>query len=250
MPNRTIIIGDVHGCLLELDHLLQQLNPTSDDHLVFIGDLIDRGPHSVEVVQRVYELSHMHRLDLILGNHEEKFLRYADHIQSNTGFEKEMTGTEEFDAYLQKFKPEHYDLLRSSHWFMKFSQHGLILVHAGLPARLTLDGIKRVVWGQEKQFGKSFRLMNKLRYEDGNGDFLALNTETRDSVFWADRYRGNYGKAIFGHQPFLQEQPRLFNHAIGLDTGCVYGGWLSAYIFDQNGEHRLLSVPARKCYHG
>lgn len=73
---RNIIIGDVHGCLDELKELINKLELSSADHLFFIGDLIDKGPDSVGVVKYVYELSKLYSTVLILGNHEEKFLRF------------------------------------------------------------------------------------------------------------------------------------------------------------------------------
>src|SRR5512138_2797540 len=76
VPRRTIVVGDVHGCLEELDDLLVTAGYTpGKDRLVFLGDLLDRGPDPVGVVRRVRELG----AECVLGNHEEKHLRYAAH---------------------------------------------------------------------------------------------------------------------------------------------------------------------------
>jgi len=89
MP-KTYIIGDVHGCIDELQELIQQLAPGAYDQLIFIGDLIDRGPDSSGVVRQVVQWSKQLNVKLILGNHEEKFLRYVQHIKDGSGFDNQM----------------------------------------------------------------------------------------------------------------------------------------------------------------
>ncbi|HET6247116.1 MAG TPA: metallophosphoesterase family protein [Tepidisphaeraceae bacterium] len=73
-PPRTLVIGDVHGCLRQLDALLFSIAPTADDHLVFLGDLIDRGPDSAGVMKTVLRLPVSHRVTVIKGNHEQMML--------------------------------------------------------------------------------------------------------------------------------------------------------------------------------
>ena len=98
---RHIIIGDIHGCIDELKMLIQKLELQQDDHLYFIGDLIDRGPDSVGVVKYVKALSEDYAVVLILGNHEEKFLRYLQHLENKTGMENQMSGTSEFPILIE-----------------------------------------------------------------------------------------------------------------------------------------------------
>lgn len=71
---RLIAIGDVHGCVHALDVLLAEIQPTADDHLVFLGDLIDQGRDSREVIDRLIELRGRCRVTVIEGNHEEMML--------------------------------------------------------------------------------------------------------------------------------------------------------------------------------
>jgi predicted MPP superfamily phosphohydrolase len=97
---RQIIIGDVHGCIDELNELMQLLAPSADDQLIFIGDLIDRGPDSSGVVRQVVQWSKQMDVKLILGNHEEKFLRYVKHIKDGSGLEKQMKRIDEFPKLL------------------------------------------------------------------------------------------------------------------------------------------------------
>ncbi len=79
MPGRTLAIGDVHGCSTALDALLALVAPTSSDVLVFLGDLVDKGPDSRGVIERLLALQHaVARLVLVLGNHDEHLLAAVD----------------------------------------------------------------------------------------------------------------------------------------------------------------------------
>ena len=74
MSPRTLAIGDIHGCLAHLDALLQTIAPTADDHLVFLGDYVDRGPDSAGVLKRIIRLTQTHRVTALMGNHEQMML--------------------------------------------------------------------------------------------------------------------------------------------------------------------------------
>jgi serine/threonine protein phosphatase 1 len=86
---RTLAFGDIHGCLANFDALLQSIAPTPDDHLILLGDYVDRGPESAGVVKRVLKLSQTHHLTTLKGNHEEMMLdargshdRFSDWLQN------------------------------------------------------------------------------------------------------------------------------------------------------------------------
>jgi serine/threonine protein phosphatase 1 len=74
MPSRTLAIGDVHGCLAQLDALLSAIAPGLDDQIIFLGDLVDRGPDSAGVIRRVRALLKTHHVTIIKGNHEQMML--------------------------------------------------------------------------------------------------------------------------------------------------------------------------------
>jgi len=79
MP-RQIIIGDVHSCQSELKELIRKLQLAADDHLVFVGDLINKGPDSAGVLNLVHWIGrNVCACDSVMGNHEEKFIRYVGH---------------------------------------------------------------------------------------------------------------------------------------------------------------------------
>ena len=129
---KTFIIGDVHGCIDELQELVQQLALVSGDRLIFIGDLIDRGPDSLGVVKQVYEWSKKLDVILLLGNHEEKFNRYVHHIQCNTGKEKEMKGIDQFSKLLNGLNESEINFLKEAYYSMHLPEFDALLVHAGV----------------------------------------------------------------------------------------------------------------------
>ena len=80
MNNRTIIIGDVHGMAEELRDLLNKLALNEGDALVFVGDLVDKGPESVEIIRMVRELSARFDVVVVEGNHDERHRRFRKHL--------------------------------------------------------------------------------------------------------------------------------------------------------------------------
>ena len=94
---------------------------------------------------------------------------------------------------------------------------------------------------------KTLGLLNKTRYLNSVGEFTVLKQESPEDLFWAEMYDGQWGHIYFGHQPFFQPEPKRFLHATGIDTGCVFGGWLSAVEISNEGV-RHIAVPANKIY--
>ena len=79
---RHILIGDVHGMDSALEVLLERVAPTAADQIIFVGDLVDKGPDSAGVVRRVRELSDTNDVVLVLGNHEDTHARYRKHLSN------------------------------------------------------------------------------------------------------------------------------------------------------------------------
>lgn len=89
MATRTLVVGDIHGCLANFDALLRSIVLTPDDHLVLLGDYVDRGPDSSGVLKRIIELSQTHHLTTVKGNHEQMMLaarishdKFSDWLQN------------------------------------------------------------------------------------------------------------------------------------------------------------------------
>ena len=209
---RTIVIGDVHGCYFELMALLEEVRARDTDRIIFVGDVIAKGPSSREVLEFIRR---RRKCESVLGNHEHALLRL---LSGDEQIEVDRTHLRaaaalggELSVYMERISqfPPYLDL------------GDYLVVHAGIRPGLPL----------EKQ---SLEDLTQLRTLNGGGA----------SVPWYERYRG-HKKVIFGHTVFAA--PLLTENAIGIDTGCVYGGSLTAVVLP---ERRLVSMPAVKAYAG
>ncbi|MDB4971724.1 MAG: Bis(5-nucleosyl)-tetraphosphatase [Myxococcaceae bacterium] len=216
---RHLFIGDVHGCLSELDALLKKLQPRAGDRLVFVGDLVAKGPDSAGVVARVRELG----AQCVRGNHDEAVLRVRRAQQQ---------GTE-----LSRVKKTHLNVaakLQEADWlwleqlplFLRFPELDCIVVHAGVVPGKPL----------ERQHPDDLMTMRTIRPQG------TASPRLEDGQRWAPLYQGPE-HVIFGHDAISGLQTEAF--ATGIDTGCVYGRELTALVVPGN---KLVSVPARRVY--
>jgi hypothetical protein len=210
---RTIVIGDVHGCYFELTALLDEIGVRQDDRLVFVGDLITKGPANREVLEFVRQ---SRNCESVLGNHEYLLLRHY-HGES----------VELEPAHLQTIAELGKDFGDFMDWISQFPLYvdmgDHLVVHAGIRPGRPL----------EKQ---TIEDLTQLRSVDGP------MPGGREGTPWFERYRGEK-IIIFGHWVF--DAPLLRDNAIGIDTGCVYGGRLTAVVLPVG---HLVSVPARRAY--
>jgi serine/threonine protein phosphatase 1 len=222
---RTIIVGDVHGCIVELNALIDRLKLTNKDRLVFAGDLVDKGPDSAGVVKRVRQLAEQMLVDVVLGNHEENHIRWMGKTPEKRS---EMKRHAEFVEIHKGMSDSDREWLRTTPKLYVQVDGGLV-THAGIPEFLRqlpelgeFDKLPRKSRDLAKQ-------MCRLRYVDQKGNFVGLyDTDPTVHTFWAERYGGQFGTVWFGHQPFMEEQPKHFPNAVGIDLGCVFGGYLCA----------------------
>lgn len=215
MSKRTLIIGDVHGCDKELSRLLKEVQADpKEDRILFIGDLINKGPSS----RGVWELFREMKGQSIIGNHELSLLEL---VQGK--FHKHSKYFEQLQKDFGRFFTDFVQDV--SNWPLWFEDHELMLVHAGLVPGLHPD--QTDPW-----------VLTTIRTWDGEGEDL----KNPKNPPWFDFYAGN-DLIVFGHWAALGglERPRL----IGLDTGCVYGGKLSCLILP---ERKIVTVPSKKAY--
>ena len=230
------IIGDVHGCFDELEALLGKLGyqlARADDgahvvthpagrRVVFLGDLVDRGPKIPEVLRLVMDMAASGVALCVPGNHEVRLLR---HLRGNKV--KPTHGLAETIAQLEHVPPE---LLRRAEQFIDglvshymLDDGKLVVAHAGLKEDLQGRGSGAV---------REFAL-----YGETTGETDEFGFPVRYN--WAAEYRGR-AVVVYGHTPVPAAE--WLNRTICVDTGCVYGNELTALRYP---ELELVAEPAR-----
>ena len=235
------VVGDVHGCRSELESLLGRLGytlvrdgrgrPVDATHPegrrpVFVGDLVDRGPDSPGVLRLVMGMVGNGHALCVPGNHENKLVRALGgrQVQVTHGLEETLEQlareTPEFRSQVAEFC---YGLV--SHLVLDDGR--LVVAHAGL---------KEAYHGRASGRVRSFAL-----YGDSTGETDEFGLPVRYP--WADDYRGR-AMVLYGHTP----TPELewVNNTLCLDTGCVFGGRLSALRYP---EKETVSVPAERVWY-
>lgn len=234
---RIIVYGDIHGCLTEFRKLREKLKIRPEDREVAIGDFLTKGPFSLRTLRYLRKNS----ISSILGNHEEKLLRYHRHelVREETGRKNPMELNANQAALYKELTAQDMAYLTALPHFLRF--HRLLLVHGGLLPHIIPEQADR----------HHLDLLLRLRHLDGEGHFLHLEKETPSSLFWTEAYDGRQGFVVYGHSPF--KKPRRDKYALGIDTGCVYGNRLTAAVFEESETHGsfrygLEQVRARKAY--
>lgn len=214
---RYIFIGDVHGCIWELERLIDHLKPTDEDTVVFVGDLVNRGPESHRVVEFARELGALS----VIGNHEARLVAYHDHGDMNR-----------LKAYdfrtLYLIQEEDWDYMRRMPATIEFPEIGLLTVHAGF-----LPGLP---WRDQ-----DLDVITQIQVVSPSGE-PAKRADCPEGRYWADYWEGP-PYVVYGHTPM--PRPYETRSAMGIDTGCVYGGHLTAFVMP---EKRLYQVQARTNY--
>ncbi len=224
---RTIIVGDVHGCRSELEALLDRVAFASGDRLVFVGDLVARGPDSLGVL----DIARTTGAIVVRGNHEQKLLdwRRARHAwMHGEAAAKPPIGRMHRDI-ARSLRPVDWTLLESSPLFFDLPEHGARVVHAGLIPGIAFEA-------QSPQTLMRIRTVRVPGVKRGR-----LRTKPKN-VLWGAAYEGP-PQIVFGHNaaPGLQ----LHRWATGLDTGCVYGGRLTAMVLE-SGQRIPRVLAARR----
>lgn len=232
------IIGDVHGCYEEFLHLLDKLGYIWHDgkpqhpegrRLIFLGDITDRGPHSIKMITLVTSLvAHQHAL-YVPGNHCNKLYRYflGRNVQIKHGLETTVAEFQLLDPKKQnEISTQFKRLYEASPLYLFLDDKRLIVAHAG---------IKEAYIGKTNKRVETFVL-----YGDITGETDERGRPIRKD--WAKDYHGEPW-IIYGHTPV--PKPRQIHRSINIDTGCVFGGALTACRYP---EMELISVPSEQPY--
>ena len=241
---RHIFIGDIHGMLDQLNSLIDNLDLQQDDVIVFVGDLLDKGPDSPGVVSRVRSLSQSNNVVLVKGNHEDTHARYRKHLVSNPSIAQKMAADKpEIVQINNQLSDDDIDFLDTAVLFHRIPSLNVTVVHGGICGNIkdlpvSIDDIKSL----NSKARKSLKLLMFTRHVNvDDHKFIGLGQESDADPFWADVYDGRFGHVIFGHQPFV-DGVRHFKHATGIDSGAVQGGFLSALVMGSNGSKQIVSV--------
>ncbi|WP_127354960.1 polynucleotide kinase-phosphatase [Actinacidiphila soli] len=223
------IIGDIHGCHSELETLLSKLGYADGVHpegrtAVFVGDLVDRGPDSPGVLRRVMGMVAAGTALCVPGNHENKLARWlkGKQVQHSHGLAETIEQLTQEDTKDPEFKERVREFIEGlvSHYVLDGGK--LVVCHAGLP---------------EKYHGRtSGRVRSFALYGDTTGETDACGLPVRYP--WAEDYRGR-AAVVYGHTP--NPSATWLNNTICLDTGCVFGGRMTALRWP---ERELVDVPA------
>ncbi len=214
---RIIAIGDVHGCAEEFAELLQAIAPTKKDRLIQLGDLINRGPDSRGVI----ELAREYGVEAILGNHELRILRALR--------QQKPALLKDYDlATIQQLHRKEWDYLDQLPAHIYLKKQATVCVHGGF--------LPEIPWTEQ-----SVDTVTSIQVLTPTGQ-AAKHSDAPDASAWAESWHGD-PFVVYGHTP----RPNVFERpgSIGIDTGCVYGGHLTAYVV---GEGTLFQVRARKAY--
>ncbi len=222
------IIGDIHGCADELESLLQKLGYEAGVHpdgrrVIFLGDLVDRGPRVVDTLKRVMAMVSAGQALCIPGNHDVKLLRQlrGQKVKLRYGLAETVAQLELTDGEFREQAASFIDGL-ISHYVLDGGQ--LVVAHAGLA---------------EKMHGRaSGRVRSFALYGDVTGETDEYGLPIRGD--WAADYRGE-AWVVYGHTPVAE--PEWHNRTINIDTGCVFGGRLTALRWP---EKELVTVPAER----
>lgn len=216
---RTIFIGDIHGCAREFDALLQRLDWDAErDRLLLTGDAFTRGPNPHSVWKMIQDTG----AEMVRGNHEQRLLGWLPQSLGGKGTGEQNAARRKFMEAVGGDVEPMLDWIKrlplwieSSHW---------LLVHAGVHPTAGLAG-------------------------STPEQMLAIRTwPPRNGILgrrWHDHLVPPEKTIIFGHDAprrlILKRRHDRTAYVVGLDTGCVYGGCLTGYVFE---EDRIVQVPA------
>ncbi len=220
MNGRIIAIGDIHGCHQEFSELLDRLELTKDDCLILVGDLVNRGPDSCKVI----DLARQNRAISLLGNHELRLLAY----RKNKTPVSEISRETDADTF-QKLRAEDWAYLEAMPLTHHVEEFNTVFVHGGF--------LPDEPWQKQPA-----SVVTRIQSIDKQGR-PCKRADAPDAPPWADLWNGP-PFVVYGHTP--RSEVYKFKWSVGIDTACVMGGCLTAYILP---EKRFVQVKARRRYY-
>jgi hypothetical protein len=235
--SRTLLIGDVHGCADELRELGERVGVSESDRVWLVGDLVVRGPDPHGVMAWIRAIG----ARSVRGNHEARLLRWrrlaSGELEPQGRSDRALLKSEWLARCAAALSDEDWAALEALPLWLRVPEHELLVVHAGLEPGLPVEEQREHV------------LLHCRTVDDGGRP-----SDLRDGgAPWGSRYQGP-PHVVFGHNAL--EEPQLHAWATGIDTGCVYGGALTALVLEDGqavpppADRRccLVSVKARRRY--
>ncbi len=238
---RIILIGDIHGCYDELCDLLEEVDyQHGHDRLISLGDLVDRGPKSLDVIQLLHRLN----AECVIGNHDERLVRYRRHQKKQ----------KENPSYVIPMKPpinpvfgelteEDWQYLDSLPYYIRFLPDW-VAIHAGLEPGLSI----------ERQDPGTLIHCRYIRKSTGKAERSIFSLTPETSCIWTELWDGREN-IVYGHMvtptrtPLISVTKKWGGFCVGLDTGCCFGFSLTAMVMSEDGRNFTFhSVPARETY--
>jgi protein phosphatase len=236
------IIGDVHGCADELIELLEKLGYSvrlegegdkrravttapKGRRAFFVGDLVDRGPNSPDVLHIVMDMVAAGQAFCVAGNHDDKLLRWLKgrEVKIGQGLERTIA---QLDGASDAFKARIVAFIEGLPYHAWLEGGALAIAHAG---------VRENMLGRNSPKVRSFCLYGDTSGKPSDGGLP-------ERFDWAADYHGKT-PVVYGHTPVAE--PEWINKTLCIDTGCVFGGKLTALRWP---ERELVSVPAHETY--
>lgn len=250
---RTFIIADLHGCFDELQLLLNKISYDPAKYsLVFLGDLLDRGPKSLDCVRFVRALCENGNARCVLGNHEDSHVRFKKHqlLQNAKGIPNPMRFSKHKFELNEALSEQDVDWMNSLPLTIHIKEN-IYALHGGVEPAYSFNR-------QRKNQIIRCRYVSDGQHQTGSGKIIPRGVglpmkeykEPPHSAHWTEFWDGPES-IIFGHyvnslkSPLIVEKPNGVK-CMGLDTGCVFGGMLTGYIVEDNA---IVQVKSNKEYY-
>ena len=233
------IVGDIHGCFNELVELMTTLGytvnrqakdftviPPNGRKLVLVGDLVDRGPGTPDVLRLAMSMVKAGQAYCVPGNHDVKLVKALKgrDVQITHGLAESL---EQLNRETPEFRSEAAKFLNDLVSHYVFDNGKLVVAHAGMKESMQGRGSAKV---------REFAM-----YGETTGETDDFGLPVRYN--WSADYRGN-ATVVYGHTPV--PEPVWLNNTVNIDTGCVFGGRLTALRYP---EREIVSVSAHATYY-
>ncbi len=218
MTGRLIAIGDIHGCHAEFADLLDKLQLEREDRLILLGDLVNRGPDSCKVI----DLARAAGAKALLGNHELRLLKYW-----RSG-DKKYLKEHDLDT-AERLRPQDWAYLEAMELTFEEPELNTVFVHGGF--------LPDTPWQRQPA-----DVVTRIQVVTAEGK-PAKRADDPEAPAWADLWMGP-PFVIYGHTP--RREIYKLKWSVGIDTGCVMGGLLTACVLP---EKRFIQVKARSAYY-